>query len=96
MAVDTPMDVHWLRDHSDPFGFGDVNVPGDIEYVEFVLSERYSLSRFVKESRETGIPLETIIKREWENDRKGKDHKALSREKQGEGAEDIQESQGGG
>lgn len=62
--------LEWMHDHSDPFGFADINCPGDLVYAEFVLSESYSLNKFVKEAKEQGIPLETAIKKhfkEWKD-----------------------------
>jgi len=64
----------WFREHSDPFGFGDVNTPEDLVYAEWVFSDSYSLTRFIKEAKELEIPLETVIKghfKEWRNDCKG-------------------------
>ena len=64
--------LEWLRDHSHPYV--DVNVPGDLEFCEFVYSEGYSLRRYREEARERGVSLEGYIKgkfREWQNDCKG-------------------------
>ena len=50
-----------MREHSEPFGFADVNNPGDLLFAEWVLSGSYSLSKFVKEAEELTIPLEKLI-----------------------------------
>jgi hypothetical protein len=75
--------MNWMHEHSDPFGFADVNTPADVIYAEWVLSESYGLSKFIKEAKELKIPLETLLKRrfkEWKDDCKGKNDIPLSRE----------------
>lgn len=53
--------MNWMHEHSDPFGFADVNSPSDLLFAEWVLSGSYSLSKFVKEAKELTIPLEKLI-----------------------------------
>ncbi len=53
--------MNWYREHSDPFGFADVNTPDDLLFAEWVLSGSYGLSKFDKEAKELKIPLEKLI-----------------------------------
>ena len=69
MKTQSQSSLEWLKDHSHPYV--DVNVPGDLEFCEFVYSEGYSLRRYREEARERGVSLEGYIKgkfREWQND----------------------------
>lgn len=63
-----------------------VDVPGDVEFVEFVMSDSYGLERFMRESKEAGVSFQEYTNnkyREWCDDRKGKDYLPLSRQEKG-------------
>lgn len=57
--------IEWQKEHSFPWV--DVNVPDDLELAEFVMSEGFSRSRFSREARELGIPLEGYILDKFED-----------------------------
>lgn len=77
----------WEVDHSDPFGFADVNTKEDLAFAEWVLGDNYSLKKFINDSKELSVPLEKLIWmrfKEWKDDCKRKDAVPLPREEQGE------------